>query len=378
MRTLKGRFLKTNILMLLISTALILTVAVLLILVVSVSEPEGFQQMVEALKDLSFWQKDSDSEVWGYAVMITAVALTVLVFASIIFSARLATAILQPLKQLRQAAENIKSGNLDFEIMSCEDEELDDLCKAFEEIRKKLKENAEKEILANEERNMLMANLSHDLRTPITTIKGYLEGIKDGIANTAEKQEKYLDTIYSKTLVLQRLVDNMSEYSELELGRMHYSFEFIAINGLLRELAEMYVQEIKERGLEAKLDIAEEELMIVGDREKLKRVFDNLISNAMKYNKEGGCISISLAQERNGAMILIADTGQGIKEKDINNVFDGFFRGDAARSNIKGNGLGLGISKQIIENHRGKIWIKSQENVGTEVYVFFPLRKKEQ
>ncbi|QHI71802.1 sensor histidine kinase [Aminipila terrae] len=374
MKSLRGRFIKTTILMAIISTALVVFVTLLLLFVFSVCEPYGFERIWIGINSMKAESHGDGHYFMGYIVLWAILAVGMVLLTCTFLSAKLSRDMLKAIKELRQAAENIKEGNLNFEVMACKDQELNDLCNSFDEIRKQLKANAEKELRSKEERNMLMANLSHDMRTPITTIKGYLEGIKDGVANSPEKLDKYLDTIYSKAIVLQKLVDNMAEYSELELGKMQYAFEFVNITELLNSLGEDYKTEVQEQGLEMKVSILSEELTVVGDKSKLKRVFDNLVSNAIKYNKEEGTISISMEKERNGALICISDTGKGIKEKDINKVFDGFYRGDAARSNIKGNGLGLGISKQIIESHHGKIWIKSEENVGTEVFIYLPLR----
>ena len=374
MKSLRERFIKTTILMAIISTALVVFVTLLLLFVYSVCEPYGFQRIWMGVSRMSAESHGNRLSFLGYAVLWAVLAVTMVLMTCTFLSAKLSRDMLKALKQLRMAAEKIKDGDLNFEVMACRDQELNDLCNAFDEIRKKLKANEAQERRSNKERNMLMANLSHDMRTPITTIKGYLEGIKDGVANSPEKLDKYLDTIYSKTIVLQKLVDNMAEYSELELGRMQYAFGFIDMTEMLTELAEGYKTEAQEQGFQMESHIIPEKMIIVGDKSKLKRVFDNLMSNAVKYNREGGTISISMGQERKGALICISDTGKGIKEKDIGKVFDGFYRGDAARSNIKGNGLGLGISKQIIESHHGKIWLKSAEDVGTEVYIYLPLR----
>lgn len=374
MKSLRSRFVKTNILMAIVSTAVVIFITLLLLFIFSLYKPYSFGRIWMQINDIIMGNHNYRSQFWIYGGLWVIMSISVVLFTCTVFTAKLSRDILRPIKQLQKSAEKITRGDLSFEVMACDDQELNELCSSFDEIRKKLKVNAEQEYEIREERNMLMANLSHDMRTPITTIKGYLEGIKDGIANSPEKMDRYLDTIYSKAIVLERLVDNMTEYSELELGRMQYSFEFINITEFLSELVKNYKDEVEEQGLELKSNISSNKMVLVADKSKLKRVFDNLVSNSIKYNKEKGSISISMTKERNGALICISDTGKGIKVEDINNVFDGFYRGDAARTNIKGNGLGLGICKQIIESHHGKIWIKSQENVGTEVYIFIPLR----
>lgn len=378
MKSLKNRFIKTTLFMAIISTAFVVFITVLLLFLFSVLEPNGFQRVCANAFSIYTGIKQENQRFLVYLVLWGILAVTGILGICMVLNVRLAKKLMYSIRQLQHAAENITAGNLDFEVMSCEEKELNDLCHAFDDARKKLKANAMQEVEMEEERSMLMANLSHDMRTPITSIKGYVEGIKDGIASTPEKMDRYLDTIYSKAVILERLVGNMSEYSELELGRMQYAFEFMDISSYMRELCQGYEAEIEEHGLNFSVDICQEELSIIGDKTKLKRVFDNVISNAVKYNKENGSISVSVKHEKVGAMCCISDSGKGIKEEDVQKAFDRFFRGDAARSNIKGNGLGLGISKQIVENHKGKIWIKSEEGVGTDVYIYFPLREKNQ
>jgi signal transduction histidine kinase len=377
MKSLKGRFIRTNILMVIFSAALVLMVTLLLLFIFSISERDGFDIIIARFAEIFEGEFGFEDTLMMYAMIWGVLICSMILLICTILSAKLSRAVLEPLKELRTAAENIAEGNLSFEVLACEDREINDLCTSFDQIRQRLKINAEQEKKIEHERNMLIANLSHDMRTPITTIKGYLEGINDGVADSPEKTQKYLDTIYSKALILERLVDNMTQYSELELGRMQYAFEFMDLTEYLKDLEENYKQAMEDGGLRFESKLLDMPLTVVADRDKLKRVFDNLLSNAIKYNREGGMITVTTETDTKGVLLSISDTGMGIKESDISKVFDGFYRGDAARSNIKGNGLGLAISKQIIESHRGKIWIKSEENVGTQVFIYLPLRQKE-
>lgn len=375
MKTLKGRFIRTNILMVVASAAVIFLVTLLMLFVFSLGQSPGIDNLLMLLHNLAIGGIKYDGMLF-YAVLWGIVVSGMVMFTCILISANLSRAVLQPLRELQYAAENIAQGNLSFEVLACEDQELNDLCIAFDKIRKRLKINAEQEMKVQEERNMLIANLSHDMRTPITTIKGYIEGIRDGIAASPEKRQQYLDTIYNKALILERLVDNMTEYSELELGRMQYVFEYVDISAYLSDLADEYAMEVADRGFQFRQDIAEKPVTVVADRSKLKRVLDNLISNAMKYGNSGGIVGLTSETDGKGVCICVSDNGNGISKADIGRVFEGFYRGDASRSNIKGNGLGLAISKQIIESHHGKIWVKSEPNVGTQVYIYIPLRER--
>lgn len=376
MKSLKGHFIKTNILMILISLALVIAMSFILIFVFSVIEPKGFERIMETAIGV-FTGKLSDTTVY-YFLIWAFLTVTLVTIACLALTTNLAKSIINPITRLKNAAEDIAEGELDFDVLTSEDgEELAALCDSIEKIRCRLKENAERELAQTEERNMLLANFSHDMRTPVTTIKGYIDGINDGIADTPEKQKKYLDTIYSKAVVLEKLLDNITMYSELECGRMQYVLEYMDITEYLKELAYEYEAEVGACNLVFEAHLSEESMTIVGDRNKLKRVLDNLVSNAVKYNREGGSITLSQETDGKGVLVCVSDTGLGIAKQDIAKVFDGFYRGDKARSNIKGNGLGLAIAKQIVESHHGKIWIKSEEKEGTQVFVYLPLRNKD-
>lgn len=377
MKSLKGRFIQTNIWMVIISFGLMVAITVVLF-VLPVLEGGEFQLILKLFCSSSD-ETQEGSRLVIYGILWAGLVSLAIICTCVVLSSQLYASILKPINELKEGAQNIAEGNLDFDVMACGDQELNDLCSAFDEIRKRLKANAIQELKVEEERSMLMANLSHDMRTPITTIKGYAEGLRDGVAASPEKMKQYVDTICSKALVLERLVDSMTEYSELELGRMQYVFEYVDAGRYLQDLAEEYTIDVTQRGFQMKLSLSGcQGITIVADRSKLKRVMDNLISNAMKYNKEKGMVCLSSETDGKGVLICISDSGTGIKKESLEKVFDGFYRGDAARSNIKGNGLGLSIAKQIVESHRGKIWIKSQEGVGTEVFIYLPIREKEQ
>jgi signal transduction histidine kinase len=292
----------------------------------------------------------------------------------ILLTTRLSRRLTQPLSTLRQAANRLEEGDLDFEILACEDRELDDLCQALEGVRQRLKASAAAEAAAQEERGLLMANLSHDLRTPVTAIKGYVEGIQDGIARTEEQKSHYLDTIYAKSLVMEKLVRNMSDFSEYELGRMQYHFEYVELASFLQDLVEEYAADAQQHNMTFTHTIPQGTFQVTADRNKLKRVLDNLVSNAVKYGRPDGTIHLTAEPYESGVVIQVSDNGKGIPKEALHHVFDSFFRADAARSSsTPGSGLGLAICRSIIASHHGKIWLTSQEGTGTQAFVYLPL-----
>lgn len=312
--------------------------------------------------------------IWAIACVVIAVVTTT------VATTRLARSIIRPIRDLTEAANQIREGKLDFEVLGSEYEEFDELCSVFDQMRRQLKNSKEKEAFMRQERSMLLANLSHDLKTPITSIKGYIEGIRDGIADTPDKMEKYLTTVYAKAGMIEEMVNNLSTFSRLELSKMHFTFAIGDLNDFLKEVAEEYRLDIESKGLRLCLDIPQEKAMVRLDYEHLHRVFANLIDNAMKYTKnQNGEIRVSSYIEQKGVFAQISDDGIGIAKDQLQSVFEEFYRVDPARNlNIKGSGLGLGIAKQIVSKHGGKIWLRSEEGQGTTAVIYLPLVKGEQ
>lgn len=281
--------------------------------------------------------------------------------------------ILLPLNNLSEALEHMKNGDLDYEFVGSGDEEIRRLCASFEDLRLRLQKSVKMNLEKENEQKMLLANISHDIKTPITAIKGYVEGIKDGVAETPEKQRHYLDTIHAKADAIGQMAENLSIYSKLELGRMQYNKIKSDIFELLAKTAKEFEIDLQASDTELLTDISAEEANMLLDCEKMRRVFANIITNAIKYKKPGkGRLKICGRKDENGIMISFADNGRGIDEKDILHIFDGFYRGDPSRnSKIEGNGLGLSISRRIVNDHGGKIWIRSSEGNGCEVNISF-------
>lgn len=310
----------------------------------------------------------------GYALLWFAICIVLLVIATSLSTHLMSKSVEKPINDLARAAEYIRSGDLNFEIMGSSYDEIDRLCSSFDSMRRELKLAEERERAMRSERSMLLANLSHDLKTPITSIKGYIDGIRDGVADTPEKLGRYLDTIYAKAEVIDDMVNNLSMFSKLEMSRLAFKFESGDINAFLRELLGDYRLDLEKNGVELRDNISAERAVIKIDYEKMSRVFANLIDNAVKYrNKDNPVLEISTFTSDGGVYIYISDNGIGIEENELKNVFDGFYRADSSRS-IKGSGLGLGIVRQIVEKHGGKAWLKSDGlGHGTTAVVYLPL-----
>ena len=281
-----------------------------------------------------------------------------------------------PLKKLQAAAENIKEGNLDFEIEAGGEDEIGELCVTFEEMRQRLKDNTEEKLNNERENKTLISNIAHDLKTPITAVKGYAEGIIDGVANTPEKVDKYVRTIYNKANEMDTLINELTLYSKIDTNRIPYNFAKINVAEYFNDCVEEIGLDLESKGIGLSYyNYASPDIVIIADPEQLRRVVNNIIGNSVKYmNKQQGFIQIRIKDVGDFIQVELEDNGRGIAQKDLPYIFDRFYRTDASRNSATGgSGIGLSIVKKIVEDHGGKIWATSKEDAGTIMY--FVIRK---
>lgn len=302
--------------------------------------------------------------------------ILILIMTGILLTAWVYKSILKPLGQLQKATHEIKNGNLDFMLEVEEEDEIGQLFQDFEEMRIRLKESAEEKVQYDKENKELISNISHDLKTPITAIKGYVEGIMDGVASSPEKLDKYIRTIYNKANDMDRLIDELTFYSKIDTNKIPYTFSKINVAGYFRDCVEEVGLDMESQNIElGYFNYVDEDVVIIADVEQLKRVMNNVISNSVKYlDKKRGIINIRIKDVGDFIQVEIEDNGKGIAAKDLANIFDRFYRTDSSRNSSKGgSGIGLSIVRKIIEDHGGRIWATSKEGIGTEIH--FVLRK---
>lgn len=281
-----------------------------------------------------------------------------------------------PLGRMKIATQNIKDGNLDFELEVEADDEIGQLCRDFEEMRLRLKETSVEKLESDKRSKELISNISHDLKTPITAIKGYVEGIMDGVADTPEKMERYIRTIYNKANDMDMLINELTLYSKIDSNRIPYNFNTISVNAYFDDCAADLKVDLDSRRIEFDyLNYVEGDVKIIADAEQIKRVINNIISNSTKYmDKTEKKIYLRVKDVGDFVQVEIEDNGKGIGTKELPYIFERFYRTDASRNSATGgSGIGLSIVKKIIEEHGGKIWATSREGIGTVMY--FVLRK---
>ena len=242
-----------------------------------------------------------------------------------------------PLEKLQRAARNIKEGNLDFEIKAESNDEIGQLCQDFEEMRLRLKAQAEEKVAFDRENKELISNISHDLKTPITAVKGYVEGIMDGVANTPEKMDRYVRTIYNKTNEMDHLINELTFYSKIDTNKIPYTFSKINVAQYFRDCVEEVGLDMEARGIElGYFNYVDEDVVIIADAEQMKRVMNNIISNSVKYlDKKKGIINIRIKDVGDFIQVEIEDNGKGIAAKDLPNIFDRFYRTDSSAIQLR-------------------------------------------
>lgn len=289
--------------------------------------------------------------------------------------------VFNPLNDIKVGMRQISEGNFDYKLETDMDGEIGELYGDYEGMRLKLKESAD-EKLENDARNReLITNISHDLKTPITAIKGYMEGIMDGVADTPEKIDKYIKTVYNKANDMDRLINELTIYSKIDTNRILYTFLRLNVSDYFSDCIEEVGLDMESKHIELNYsNLVPTDTRIIADPEQLKRVINNIISNSVKYmdrDKGKGIIDIRLLDDGDSVRIEIEDNGRGIPAKDLPNIFDRFFRTDASRNSSKGgSGIGLSIVKKIVEDHGGYIWATSKEGEGTCMH--FVIRKYEE
>ena len=309
----------------------------------------------------------------GYLVLAIVV---ILILTSALITAWVNQDIYKPIKELSIAMRKIAEGDFDYRLPDKQEGEVGHLYDNYEQMRLQLKENAEEKMQNEKKSKELVSNISHDLKTPITSIKGYVEGIMDGVADTPEKMDKYIRTIYNKANDMDKLINELTTYSGIDSNKIPYHFHVLNMADYFQDCVEEVGLDLEQKDIQLNYtNLAPADTCIVADPEQLKKVINNIISNSVKYmGHDKGIIDIRILDEGESVRIEIEDNGKGIAAKDIGNIFERFYRTDSSRNSLQGgSGIGLSIVKKIIEDHGGYVWATSKEGEGTCMH--FVIRK---
>lgn len=305
-----------------------------------------------------------------FIVCFLIIVVAVIFATNAILSGYILKLILPPLQLLSSGTKRIREGDLDTPIVYLNNDEIGEVCEDFEEMRGYLKESALERVRYETYRRELMSGISHDLRTPLTSIKGYLEGLATGIAKNMDMQKRYFRAIEVRTNDLERLVDNLSVYTRLENHDIKYEKQRFDLKDFLSRYIYDRNLELNNNCIRISVVAKDQNYLVCLDQIELIRVFDNLFSNTFKYRKKSvSNVNISLENVNQRIVCSYEDDAGGVPEESLHRIFDSFYRVDESRNNAgDGSGLGLAIVKDIITGQDGRIWAENG-NSGLKIMI---------
>ena len=307
--------------------------------------------------------------------IVAAAIITIGGVIQFLFNMRLEKMIFKPIGSLRKGVEEISKGNYDIEIKSEIFNELGILINSFNSMAKKLKEGELLKKAYEENRKTLIANISHDLKTPITSIQGYIETMLERPDIPQETVNKYHQIIYNNAAYLNKLIDDLFLFSKLDMQKLEFHQEDISIRAFMADLMEEFQYELEDRSIKfSYTDTLSAECHVHMDRKRINQVFRNIIGNAIKFCGENDTeINVRLYADEQNIFFDISDNGPGIPEDKLPNIFDRFYRIDSARTkDLMSTGLGLSIAKELVEAHGGRISATSKVDSGTRFTFSLP------
>ncbi|MCD8509558.1 MAG: ATP-binding protein [Bacillus sp. (in: Bacteria)] len=306
-------------------------------------------------------------------ILSFASGLFVLIILVVCWTIYISRTVLNPLKEIYIATEEMTEGNLDYEIPYKRKDEIGRFISGFNLMRRHLKDSIAKQREYERNRKELIASVSHDLRTPLQSIKGYVEGIRDGIVQDEAMKERYVNVILSKTEQLDRLIEDLFEFSKIELDRLNMEMKLVNSEDFLRDIFINGSSDMKQKDVEIRWPTDIPAVLLNVDPYRIKQVFDNLFDNAARYGGTVISLNVKLYNEERQLIISVKDNGEGIREQDKVRIFERFYRGEKSRSReYGGTGLGLAIVKSIIEAHKGTVTVESEIGLGSEFTIYLP------
>lgn len=311
-----------------------------------------------------------------YLLMTADMVICILVWilVSRLFTWWLTQKIMKPLDELGKGAKRIRENDLSKRINYRGDVEFEEICDAFNAMQVHLREEQEINQKYEKARTEMIAGISHDLRTPLTAIRGSIKGLLDGVVQGEDRQKKFLETAYRRTGDMDVLLNQLFYLSKLETGNMPLHMRDMDPSEWLTEYMKGKEQILESEKIVFRKSIPAEPVRVFLDPEALQRILDNLIENSRKYSEANPLkIDISLCQQDDQINIVLADNGIGVPEEKLPRIFDEFFRGDESRNRREGSGLGLYIVRNLVESMGGKVW--AENDSGLVVHLEFPMKE---
>ena len=327
--------------------------------------------------DISVMQKNQFEIALKTFVVIGLLAIAIIMIVSQFFTSWLLKRIMRPINALTDGANRIVRGNLSEPVVYEGKDELSSVCSTFNQMQKHLQEERDRNASYEKARTDMIAGISHDLRTPLTSVKGYIKGLRDGVANTPEKQEQYLAIAYNKASEMDVLLQKLFYFSKLETGNLPLSLNDEDLGDFVQKFAQQSKAELAQLNVKISTECKYGNNSVQIDTEQMHRVLSNLTENSLKYaGSEQLTLKISVWRENEVIHLSFADNGKGVPEEELANLFMQFWRGDESRGKRDGGGSGLGLNivKYIVEAHGGSV--SARNDHGLIVDILLPARKE--
>jgi len=286
--------------------------------------------------------------------MIWISTLIIVILVAIIINYFTKRRLINPLKEINLVANKLAKGEVDKRIEIYSDDEIGELAKSFNIMAKSLE-------AVDTNRKKFISNVSHELRSPITSIKGFISGILDGVI-PKDKENYYLKLVYDEINRLSRLVNELLDMSSMEVGKFKLSITEVDINDLVKRCLLNLERKINDRGVKVTATLDDEHLYVYADGDRIMQVITNLLDNAIKYGGSGGIVIVSTKVKGNKVYISVYNNGPVMSEDEIDHIWERFYKSDKARTNKDSTGLGLPISRLILTQHNQDIWVQNDDN----------------
>jgi signal transduction histidine kinase len=304
-------------------------------------------------------------------------ASILLVFAAIIattFGFFVSASVTDGLRNLAEVANRLANGDLAARVELTGRDEISQVAKSFNDMAAKLQEMEEERYAIDKLRRDLIAWTSHDLRTPLTSIRVMVEALNDGLVSDEEMRKRYFQTIQAEVVSLNNLIDDLFELAQLDAGGLSFEMETHSLSDLISDTIESFQPIARKKDVTLNGEVGRELDPVIMNASRIERVLTNLVSNALNYAPPGGYVRLKAERIQSGVKVTIEDNGPGFADdEDLPFVFEEFYRGEQARSRATGgSGLGLAIANGIIDAHKGEIWAKNLNNGGAIVGFVLP------
>ncbi|HEL2055316.1 TPA: HAMP domain-containing histidine kinase [Streptococcus suis] len=312
------------------------------------------------LEDLEEQQDSQDFQAFLLQLFLVGGAgIVIIVVLNFFFTRRLLGVVMRPLDELHSGVDRIQQGDYTVPLTYQGDKEFEELTQGFNQMQTSLLDAREQNRLYEQNRIQMVADISHDLRTPLTSIKGYAKGILDGIANTEEKRNQYLTVIYQKSQVMEKLLEKLFAFSQLQTDKMPFDSVQLDLAIFLQTYVREKSAELADEGILFQLDVADN-LPVEIDPIQFRRILDNLVDNARKYADVSPLkLAIAGYVQEQEIIWTFTDNGKGTATDKLNLIFEEFYREDDTRQQVEGHGLGLAIVKNIIERLGGSVSVEA-------------------